>query len=56
MDSKIPINPAYGVTVSRPIAFARICTDFQYFSESHRLHVSKLLKQGYSKQKLQKIF
>ena len=31
IDRNIPINPAYGVYVSRPIACARICTDFQYF-------------------------
>ena len=56
MDSNIPINPAYGVYVSRLIAFARICTDFKDFTERHQLLASKLLKQGFSKQKLKKVF
>ena len=56
MDSNIPINLAHGVYVSRLIAFERICTYFQDFSERHRLLASKLLKQGYSKQKLKKVF
>ena len=33
MESNIPINPAYGVYVSRLIAFARICTDFNWISQ-----------------------
>ena len=56
MESNIPINPAYGVYVSRLIAFARICTDFKDFAERHKLLASKLLKQGFSKQKLKKVF
>ena len=35
MTSNIPINPAYGIYVSRLIAFARVCTDFSDFSQRH---------------------
>ena len=52
MDSNIPINLAYGVYVSKLIAFARICTDFNDFSERHRLFVSNVRKQVYSKLKI----
>ena len=31
MDSNIPMGPAYGIYVSRLIAFARVCTDFDKF-------------------------
>ena len=56
ISSNIPINPAYGVYVSRLIAFARICTDFTDFSQRHKSLVTKLLRQGYSKTKLKKTF
>jgi len=55
MNSNIPISPAYGVYVSRLIAFARICTDFRDFSQRHKLLVCKLLKQGFTKIKLKKV-
>ena len=31
MDSNVPIGPAYGVYVSRLIAFTRVYTDFDNF-------------------------
>ena len=37
MDSNIPIGPAYGVYVSRLIAFARVCTGFEDFKFRHSL-------------------
>ena len=56
MDSNIPMSPAYGVYVSRLIAFARICTEFQDFAARHKLLVRKLLNQGFSKVKLKRVF
>ena len=56
MDSNIPVGPAYGVYVSRLIAFARVCTDFDNFEFRHTLLFDKLVKQGYSKMKLKKSF
>ena len=56
LSSNIPTGPAYGVYVSRLIAFARICSDFSDFSKRHKLLVTKLLRQGYSKTKLKKAF
>ena len=56
MDSNIPIGPAYGVYVSRLIAFARVCTDFDNFESRHTLLFYKLVKQGYSKMKLKNSF
>ena len=50
------MGPAYGVYVSRLIAFVRICSDFSDFSKRHKLLVTKLLRQGYSKTKLKKAF
>ena len=56
MTSNIPENPAYGVYISRLIAFTRICTNFSDFSERHKLLVIKLLKQGYQRNKIKKVF
>ena len=48
MDSNIAMGPIYGVHMSRLIAFARVCTDFDNFD--------KLVKQGCSKMKLKTSF
>ena len=56
MDSNISINPALGVYISSLIALARIRTYFEGFSEGQEFLVSKLLKQGSSKQKINKVF
>ena len=56
MTSNIPENPAYGVYISRLIAFTRICTNFSDFCERHKLLVIKLLKQGYLRAKIKKVF
>ena len=56
MDSNIPIGPAYGVYVSRLIAFARVCTGFEDFEFRHTILFDKLVKQGFSKKKLKNSF
>ena len=56
MDSNIPLGPAYGVYVSRLIAFARVCTNFENFDSRHSTLFVKLVKQGYSKIKLKRTF
>ena len=56
MDSNIPICPAYGVYVSRLVAFARACSDFEEFSQRHLTLTKKLVSQGFIKKKLHKIF
>ena len=55
LSSNIPSGPAYGVYISRLIAFLRICNNFTDFSERHKLLVTKLIKQGYSKTNLKKV-
>ena len=56
LDSNIPTSPAYGVYVSRLVNFARICTEFDAFAERHGRLIEKLLKQGYHKKQLKKVF
>ncbi len=56
MDSNIPVSPAYGVYVSRLVAFARACSDFDQFEYRHKILVTKLLKQGYSAKRLHSTF
>ena len=56
LDSNIPLGPAYGVYVSRLIAFARVCTDFKHFDSRHSTLFLKLVDQGYSKIKLKRTF
>ncbi len=56
MDSNVPVGPTYGVYVSRLIAFARICSDFQDFAERHSMLVKRLVKQGFKPARLKKSF
>ena len=56
MDSNIPICPAYGVYISRLVAFARACSDFNEFFQRHLVLAKKLVHQGFLKSKLHKIF
>ena len=56
ISSNIPINPAYGVYVSRLTAFARNCTDFKDFADRHKSLFGRLIKQGFSKIRLKKVF
>ncbi len=56
MDSNIPKCPAYGVYVSRLVAFARACSVFGDFFDRHLHLAKKLCHQGFSKSQLQKTF
>ena len=42
--------------MSRLIAFARVCTDFDNFEFRHTFLFDKLVKQGFSKKKLKNSF
>ena len=48
MDSNIPEAPTYGIYISRLIAFARACDDYQDFSYRHKNLVTKLQSQGFT--------
>ena len=52
LSSNIPESPAYGVFVSQLICYARVCSKYEDFLFRGSILVSKLLKQGYSSQKL----
>ena len=52
LDSNIPESPAYGVYISRLIAYARACESYQDFRKRHQVLVNKLVKQGYKMKKL----
>ena len=56
IDSNIPISPAYGVYVSRLVAFARACSNFDDFHSRHLSLAQRLVHQGYNKKKLHKVF
>ena len=56
LDSNIPSSPAYGVYISRLVAFGRACDEYADFSLRHRALVEKLIKQGYIKSRLKSKF
>ena len=56
LDSNIPKRPAYGVYISQLVRYARICSCKYDFTHRHQRLLSKLLKQGFQKQQLQKSF
>ncbi len=56
MESNIPSRPAYGVYVSRLVAFARACSSLSDFVFRHDLLAKKLLSQGYKISLLRKTF
>ena len=56
LDSNIPSSPAYGVYISRLVAFGRACDEYADFSLRHRALVEKLVKQGYIKCRLKSKF
>ena len=56
LDSNIPSSPAYGVYISRLVAFGRACDEYADFSLRHRALVEKLVKQGYIKSRLKSKF
>ena len=56
LSSNIPEYPSYGAFVSPLIRYARVCSKYEDFLFRGSILVSKLLKQGYSSQKLQTTF
>ena len=56
LESNIPRGPAYGVYVSRLVAFARTCSDISDFTYRHDLLAKKLVTQGYTIKYLRKVF
>ena len=52
LDSNIPEGPAYGVYVSRLVAFARACEKLDDFNVRHKALVHKLNRQGYKIRRL----
>ena len=56
LDSNIPSRPAYGVYVSRLVAFARACSSLSDFVYRHDLLVQKVISQGYQIKTLRNTF
>ena len=56
IDSNIPESPAYGVFISQLIRYARVCSRYNDFLYRGSILTSKLLKQGYSVEKLKTAF
>ena len=56
LDSNIPISPAYGVYISRLVAFARSCQLSDDFNQRHKCLIQKLVSQGYSIKRLHSKF
>ena len=52
LSSNIPSAPAYGVYVPQLIRYARACSNYQDFMERGKVLTTKLLSQGYKKNKL----
>ena len=49
-------SPSYGVYISQPISFARVCSNVESFNNRNKLLTSKSLKQGYRYHQLRKAF
>ena len=56
MDSNIPQGPAYGVYISRLVAFARACQTLGDFNQRHKNLLQKLISQGYTINRLHSKF
>ena len=56
LDSNIPEGPAYGVYITRLVAFARACQCLQDFNQRHKGLIKKLVSQGYITKRLHSAF
>ena len=56
LDSDVPRRPSYGVYVSQPIRFARVCSHVDDFNTRNKFLTATLLKQGYRYHMLRKAF
>ena len=56
LDGDVPRSPSYGVYISQPILFARVCSNVDDFNNRNLFLTAKLLKQGYRYHKIRKAF
>ena len=56
LDGDVPYYPYYGLYVSQPFRFARVCSSVDDFKNRNNFLTSKLLKQGYQYRTLRKAF
>ena len=56
LESNIPQNPAYGIYISQLVRYARICSNKSDFKTRNQRLMSKLEKQGFMKQRLERSF
>ena len=56
LDGDVLRRPSYGVYISQPIRFARVCRHESGFNARNKCLTAKLLKQGYRYHKLKKAF
>ena len=52
LSSNIPASPAYGVYMSQLIRYSRACTSYRDFLSRGKILTSKLIQQGFLKQRL----
>ena len=56
LDGDVPCSPSYGVYISQPFRFARVCSNIDDFNNRNLFLTAKLLKQGYRYHKIRKTF
>ena len=56
LDGDVPGSPSYGVYISQPIRFARVCSNVDDFNKRNLFLTAKLLKQCYRYNKIRKAF
>ena len=56
LDGDVPRSPSYGVYISQPIPFARVCSKVDDFNNRNLFLTAKLLKQGNRYHKIRKAF
>ena len=56
LDGDVPHRPSYGVYISQPIRFARVCSHVDDLNARNKCLTAKLLKQGYRYHKFRKAF
>ena len=56
LDGDVPRRPSYGVYISQPTRFARVCSHVDDFNTRYKYLTAKFLKQGYRYHKLRKAF
>ena len=56
LDGDVPRRASYGVYITQPIRFARVCNHVTDFNARNKCLTAKLLQQGYRYHKLRKTF